>query len=171
MVVTCFLLFSKCPMYFPNYSLTRRISAPRIATQRISIFSFQRRRGESSRHAMEPLWSAGVSIEPTPGPQVHVRVFENQLLHTITAGSPPPDVAEAARALIQNCFTRRSASEWLIDHLPGPLLSATENLMTRRALAESASASSPVEVLTAISTPLPALVSSEAVAAPSEAVH
>lgn len=97
--------------------------------------------------------------------------FENQLLHTITAGSPPPDVAEAARALIQNCFTRRSASEWLIDHLPGPLLSATENLMTRRALAESASASSPVEVLTAISTPLPALVSSEAVAAPSEAVH
>jgi hypothetical protein len=55
--------------------------------------------------------------------------FETQLLRTITAGSPTNEVCDAARALVENCFTRRSFAEWLIDHFPDLLLAFSEKLM------------------------------------------
>lgn len=73
--------------------------------------------------------------------------FESQLLRTITSGAPPTEVCEAARALIENCFTRRSAAEWLIDSLPKPLLPVAEKLSARRARNERTPVSSSEELL------------------------
>lgn len=67
--------------------------------------------------------------------------FESELLRTITSGAPTSDVCDAARALVQNCFKRRSFAEWFLDHLPAPLLCLAEQFAARRSAAADRDAS------------------------------
>lgn len=49
--------------------------------------------------------------------------YERELRAAIASGTPE-DVCRAARGLVDQCFTRRSVREWMIDTAPEWLLSS-----------------------------------------------
>lgn len=61
--------------------------------------------------------------------RVHRDTYEfwiNHLQEQVNSGSPS-EVCSAARALVENCFTRRSFLEWGIDHAPDWIMEKVAN--------------------------------------------